>query len=186
MEKTVLGKIKWYLTIPTSYVFLLRFIKAALVDRILENMVYFLSKLGLMNYSTISHPPSMVAASAVYAACCTLNISPFWSATLNVHTGNTEAQIMDCAKLLVTFHANAKDGKFQVVYRKYSSSQRAAVALLSPAKALLDDDSGDTEGPHRLHQGTDHVSKTKSPNPANAKNSKFQVVYRKYSSSPRR
>ncbi|OWM78885.1 G2/mitotic-specific cyclin S13-7-like [Punica granatum] len=141
MEKTILGKLEWYLTVPTNYVFLVRFIKAALADRKLESMVYFLSELGLMSYSTLSYPPSMVAASAVYAARCTLNISPFWSATLKVHTGYTEAQIMDCAKLLVGFHANVKDSKFQVVYRKYSSSQREAVALLSPAKALLDDDS---------------------------------------------
>lgn len=94
MEKTILGKLEWYLTVPTHYVFLVRFIKAALADRKLENMVYFLVELGLMNYSALSYSPSMVAASAVYAARCTLNMSPFWNGTLKLHTGYSEAQIM--------------------------------------------------------------------------------------------
>lgn len=93
MEKTILRKLEWYLTVPTHYVFLVRFIKAAVADQKLENMVYFLSELGLMNYSTLSYSPSVVAASAVYAARCTLNISPSWNGTLKLHTGYSEAQI---------------------------------------------------------------------------------------------
>lgn len=33
MEKTILGKLEWTLTVPTHYVFLVRFIKASLGDR---------------------------------------------------------------------------------------------------------------------------------------------------------
>ena len=29
MEKAILGKIEWYLTVPTPYVFLVRYIKAS-------------------------------------------------------------------------------------------------------------------------------------------------------------
>lgn len=29
MEKVILGKLEWYLTVPTPYVFLVRYIKAA-------------------------------------------------------------------------------------------------------------------------------------------------------------
>lgn len=95
MEKTILGKLEWYLTVPTHYVFLVRFIKAAAIaDRRLEHMVYFLAELGLMNYSTVSYSLSVVAASAVYAARCTLGISPVWNGTLKLHTGYSESQIM--------------------------------------------------------------------------------------------
>ncbi|KAK4766453.1 hypothetical protein SAY87_008095 [Trapa incisa] len=143
MEKAILGRLEWYLTVPTHYVFLVRFIKAAVADRRLENTAHFLAELGLMNYTALSYSPSLVAASAVYAARRTLNLSPFWNGTLKLHTGYSEEQIKECAKLLVGFHSKAKDSKFQVVYRKYSSSQREAVALLSPAKPLLDEeDSG--------------------------------------------
>ncbi|XP_054802602.1 G2/mitotic-specific cyclin S13-7-like [Prosopis cineraria] len=138
MEKTMLGKLEWTLTVPTHYVFLVRFIKASLPDEELENTVHFLAELGLMNYgSMITHSPSKVAASAVYAARCTLNKSPLWNETLGLHTGYSEEQLMDCARELVRWHSMGASAKLQAVYRKYSNVKRGAVALLPPAKNLL-------------------------------------------------
>ncbi|KAG6619649.1 hypothetical protein I3842_Q092100 [Carya illinoinensis] len=137
MEKIILGKLEWTLTVPTPYVFLVRFIKASLPDQELENMVYFLAELGMMHYATIMHCPSMIAASAVYAARCTVKRIPAWNETLKLHTGFSEPQLIDCAKLLVSFHSTATKSRLQAVYRKYSNSERGSVALLSPAKALL-------------------------------------------------
>lgn len=59
----------------------------------LENMVYFLAELGVMNYATLTYCPSMVAASAVYAARCTLGLTPHWNDTLKLHTGFSESQL---------------------------------------------------------------------------------------------
>ncbi|XP_059668292.1 G2/mitotic-specific cyclin S13-7-like [Cornus florida] len=137
MEKRILGVLEWNLTVATPYVFLVRFIKASIPDQDMENMVYFLAELGMMNYATVMYCPSMVAASAVYAARCTLNKSPVWNETLKLHTGFTEPQLMDCAKLLVSFHLMAAESKLKAIYRKYSNPQRGAVALLPPAKSLL-------------------------------------------------
>ncbi|GFQ05105.1 g2/mitotic-specific cyclin-1 [Phtheirospermum japonicum] len=139
MEKQILGQMEWSLTVPTPYVFLVRFIKASLTDSNVENMFFFLDELGMMNYPTFMYCPSMIAASAVYAARCTLNKVPFWNETLKLHTGFSESQLMDCAKLLVSFHSMAAEQKLKGIYRKYSSSERGAVALLPPAKSLLDD-----------------------------------------------
>ncbi|XP_010543802.1 PREDICTED: cyclin-B1-2 isoform X2 [Tarenaya hassleriana] len=94
MEKTILGTLGWYLTVPTQYVFLARFIKAAISDPEMENMVYFLAELGMMNYDTLMFCPSVLAASAVYAARCSLNRSPAWTETLKFHTGYSESQLM--------------------------------------------------------------------------------------------
>ncbi|PIN19653.1 Cyclin B [Handroanthus impetiginosus] len=137
MEKRILGQLEWNLTVPTPYVFLVRFIKASMTGSDVENMVYFLAELGMMNYATLRYSPSMIAASAVYAARCTLNKAPLWTETLKVHTGFSESQLMDCAKLLVSFHSMAPDNKLRGIYRKYSTSEREAVALLPPAKSLL-------------------------------------------------
>ncbi|KAI4374744.1 hypothetical protein MLD38_012704 [Melastoma candidum] len=135
MEKTILGKLEWYLTVPTHYVFLARFIKASLRDDKLKHMVHFLAELGLMNYAvTIRNSPSMVAASAVYAARCSLNVAPLWNKTLEFHTGYSEAQLMGCARSLASLHTKAKDEKLQGVYKKYSKSEREAVALIPPAR----------------------------------------------------
>ncbi|XP_062166699.1 G2/mitotic-specific cyclin S13-7-like [Alnus glutinosa] len=137
MEKIILGKLEWTLTVPTPYVFLARFIKASMGDQELESMVYFLAELGVMHYATIIYCPSMIAASAVYAARCTLKKTPTWNETLRLHTGFSEPQLMDCAKLMVSFHSMAAKSKLQSVYRKYSNPERKAVALLPPAKSLL-------------------------------------------------
>ncbi|KAK6923257.1 Cyclin, N-terminal [Dillenia turbinata] len=138
MEKSILARLEWYLTVPTPYVFLARFIKASIPDEQLEKLVYFYAELGIMNYNTsIVYCPSMLAASAVYAARCTLSNTPAWSETLRLHTGFSEPQLIDCAKLLVGFHSAAPEGKLRVIYRKYSKSEMGSVALLSPAKSLL-------------------------------------------------
>ncbi|CAK9152677.1 unnamed protein product [Ilex paraguariensis] len=137
MEKRILGQLEWKLTVPTPFVFLVRFTKASTPDPDMENMVYFLAELAMMNYATIMYCPSKIAASAVYAARCTLNKIPSWNETLKLHTGFSEPQLMDCAKLLVSFHSMAADHKLKVIYRKYSNPQRGAVAMFPPAKALL-------------------------------------------------
>ncbi|KAH1194534.1 G2/mitotic-specific cyclin S13-6 [Glycine max] len=136
MEKTILNKLEWTLTVPTPFVFLVRFIKAAVPDQELENMAHFMSELGMMNYATLMYCPSMVAASAVFAARCTLNKAPLWNETLKLHTGYSQEQLMDCARLLVGFHSTLGNGKLRVVYRKYSDPQKGAVAVLPPAKLL--------------------------------------------------
>eukprot|EP00261_Vitis_vinifera_P003410 XP_002268488.2 PREDICTED: G2/mitotic-specific cyclin S13-7 isoform X2 [Vitis vinifera] len=137
MEKSILTKLEWYLTVPTPYVFLVRYIKASVApDQEMEEMVFFLTELGLMNYSTILYSPSMLAASAVYAARCTLRRIPLWSATLKHYTGYTQDQLMDCAKLLVSFHLGAAENKLKAVYQKFSELERGAVAHVSPAKNL--------------------------------------------------
>ncbi|KAI3811787.1 hypothetical protein L1987_21519 [Smallanthus sonchifolius] len=140
MEKRILGRLEWNLTVPTPYVFLARFIKASVTspETTMENMVYFYAELGMMHYEIIRFCPSMVAAAAVYAGRATLNKIPVWHDTLEMHTGFNEMQVMECAKMMAVFHSMAKnDEKRKVIYRKYSSITRGAVALYQPAKALL-------------------------------------------------
>ncbi|KNA24708.1 hypothetical protein SOVF_012870 isoform A [Spinacia oleracea] len=138
MEKAILGNLEWYLTVPTPYMFLTRYVKASVTpDSEMENMSYFFSELGMMNYSTtIKYPPSLLAASSVYAARCTLNNSP-WTETLKHYTGYSENQLKECAKLLVSFHMAAPENRLRAVYKKFSKPDNGAVALRSPAKSLL-------------------------------------------------
>ncbi|KAK4441382.1 G2/mitotic-specific cyclin S13-6 [Sesamum alatum] len=140
MEKAILGKLEWYLTVPTPYVFLVRYIKASVpADKEMENMAFFFAELGLMNYSTIiNYSPSKLSASAVYVARCTLNRSPLWTETLKHYTGYSEDQLMECAKMLASFHhSGAVESKLKAVSRKYTDPERNAVALFPPAKNLL-------------------------------------------------
>lgn len=136
MEKSILGKLEWYLTVPTPYVFLVRYIKASLpADKEMENMTFFLMELGLTNYGVmIPYRPSELAAAAVYAARCTLGKHPVWTETLKHHTGYSKDQLRDCAKLLVSLHGQTK---LNAVSGKYSSPERCAVALFPAARTTL-------------------------------------------------
>ncbi|RZC71091.1 hypothetical protein C5167_034281 [Papaver somniferum] len=136
MKKSILAKLGWSLSGPTPYVFLVRFVKAAMADKEMENMAFFLTELGLLHYGMLKFCPSMLAASAVYAARCNLNKTPHWDETLNFHTGYSESQLIECAKQLVSFHSQSAEVKPNSVYRKYSASEVCSVALLAPAKML--------------------------------------------------
>nr|BAE53367.1 cyclin B1 [Allium cepa] len=139
MEKLILNKLEWTLTVPTPYVFLVRFIKAAMSDKQLEHMVYFFAELGLLQYKMVMNCPSMLAASAVYAARCTLSRSPLWTETLRRHTGFSEPELKECAKMLVSSHIAAPEGKLNAIYKKYSRSEHGAVALHPPAMKVVEE-----------------------------------------------
>jgi len=139
MEKGILNRLEWNLTVPTVYMFLVRFLKAATlgnkVEKEMENMVFFFAELALMQYDLVTRLPSLVAASAVYAARLTLKKAPLWTDTLKHHTGfrESEAELIECTKMLVSAHSTAAESKLRVVYKKYSSEQFGGVALRPPA-----------------------------------------------------
>ncbi|CAH1429355.1 unnamed protein product [Lactuca virosa] len=123
MEKRILSQLEWSLTVPTPYVFLTRLIKAAAAITPLEiegpfcnlimmfgifgiqtreQMVYFYAELGMMNYQIIIRfCPSLVVTLAVYVARNARNKNPVSHKTLEMHTGFTETQLMECVKMLV-------------------------------------------------------------------------------------
>uniref|UniRef100_A0A0A9H6V0 Cyc1 n=1 Tax=Arundo donax TaxID=35708 RepID=A0A0A9H6V0_ARUDO len=135
MEKAVLNNMEWNLTLPTPHHFLVRFTKAeGSGDKQLEHMIHFFGELAMMDYRMATIRPSMVAASAVYAARCTLRKSPLWTDTLKHHTGLHEQQLMEGAKILISSHAAAPVAKLNSIYRKYASEQFGCVALHPPAE----------------------------------------------------
>ncbi|KAL1803154.1 hypothetical protein ACET3Z_031801 [Daucus carota] len=138
MEKSILEKLEWYLTVPTPYVFLVRYIKSSVPsDPEMENMTFFLAELGLTHYTTVvTYCPSVIAASAVYAARCTLKKSPFWTETLKHYTGYSEDQLRDCVKLLVSYHAALSESKLKAVYKKFARPEKGVVALVPPLKVI--------------------------------------------------
>ncbi|XP_074583604.1 G2/mitotic-specific cyclin S13-7-like [Curcuma longa] len=139
MEKRILDKLQWNLTVPTPYVFLVRFVKAAECDTEMKHLVFFFAELALMQYSLVTNCPSMVAAASVYAARCTLKKSPLWTETLKCHTGFSEQELLDCTQILVNSHAAAGEGKLKVAYKKYSREQFGAVALCPPATKVMEE-----------------------------------------------
>ncbi|MCO5606165.1 hypothetical protein L7F22_060352 [Adiantum nelumboides] len=136
MEKLMLNKLKFNLTVPTPYVFLVRFLKAASADTRLEMLAFFLTELCLTEYGMLKYCPSLLAAAAVYTAHLTLKQSPSWSTILQRHSGYTEMHLRDCSVQMVASHKTAGAGNLTGVYKKYTNPKFCSVAMLQPPVLL--------------------------------------------------
>ncbi|PHT40535.1 Cyclin-B2-1 [Capsicum baccatum] len=69
---------------------------------------------------------------------CTLGVSKEWNATCEKHSSYDKNQILECSKLMVSFHQKAAVGKLNRVHRKYSTSKYGNAARCEPAFFLLE------------------------------------------------
>ncbi|KAK9271440.1 hypothetical protein L1049_027031 [Liquidambar formosana] len=138
MEKLMINTLQFNLSVPTPYVFMRRFLKAAQSDDKLELMSFFMIELCLVEYEMLKFPPSLLAAAAIFAAQCTLSGSMQWSKTSEWHTSYSKEQLLECSRLMVTFHQKAGAGKLTGVHRKYSTSKFGYAAKSEPGHFLLD------------------------------------------------
>lgn len=137
MEKLMLNTLQFNMSLPTAYVFMLRFLKAAQSDRKLELLSFFLIELCLVEYEMLKYPPSFVAAAAIYTAQCTLHGVAQWSKTCEWHSSYSEDQLMECSRMIVGFHQKAAAGKLTGVHRKYNTSKFGYAARCEPAHFLV-------------------------------------------------
>ncbi|KAG8654508.1 cyclin-B2-4 isoform X2 [Manihot esculenta] len=138
MEKLMVTSLQFNLSVPTQYVFMRRFLKAAQSDKKLELLSFFLIELCLVEYDMLKFTPSLLAAAAIYTAQYTLSGSRQWSKTNEWYTSYSQDQLMECSKLMITFHQKAGTGKLTGVHRKYSTSKFGYAAKTQPANFLLE------------------------------------------------
>jgi len=116
MERKVLDVLDFELSVPTTWMFLMRFLRVAEADRTTEYFGMYLAELSLLEYGLLQFLPSQIAASAVMLALYN-NDKPHWSNTLEHYTGYTPRALRDCVQLL------------------HSSSVRNGAAASGPASA---------------------------------------------------
>ncbi|XP_075673221.1 G2/mitotic-specific cyclin-2-like isoform X1 [Castanea sativa] len=138
MERFMVNTLQFKLSVPTPYVFMRRFLKAAQSDKKLELLSFFIIELCLVEYEMLKFPPSLLAAAAVYTAQCSLYCFKQWSRTIEWYTNYSEDQLLECSKLMVTCHQKAGTGKLTGAYRKYSTWKFGYAAKAEPAQFLLD------------------------------------------------
>ncbi|KAI3810074.1 hypothetical protein L1987_19681 [Smallanthus sonchifolius] len=136
METAILKELNFRLNLPTPYVFMLRFLRAAQGDKKFENLAFFLIELCLVEYDALHYKPSLLCASAIYVARCTLHLAPAWTPLLCKHSRYQEFQIRDCAEMILGFHQAARKAVLRVTYDKYMSSKNCKVALIKPLDRL--------------------------------------------------
>jgi cyclin B len=94
MEKIMLSTLQFNMSLPTQYPFLKRFLKAAQSDKKLEILASFLIELALVDYEMVRYPPSLLAATAVYTAQCTIHGFSEWNSTCEFHCHYSENQLL--------------------------------------------------------------------------------------------
>ncbi|KAI9165784.1 hypothetical protein LWI28_020353 [Acer negundo] len=138
MESLMLNTLQFNMSVPTPYVFVRRFLKAAQSDKKLELLSFFLIELSFVEYEMLKFPPSLLAAAAIYTAQCTIYGFKQWSRTCQWHSGYSEDQLLECARLMTGFHQKASTGKLTGVHRKYCTSKFGYIAKSEPAKFLME------------------------------------------------
>ncbi|KAJ0966747.1 hypothetical protein J5N97_023664 [Dioscorea zingiberensis] len=138
MEKLIVNTLHFNMSVPTPYVFMRRFLKAAESDKKLELLSFFIIELSLVEYQMLQFRPSLLAAAAIYTAQCTLRGFRHWTRTSELHTSYSEEQLLECSRMMVEFHQKAGIGRLTGVHRKYSTFKFGCAAKSDPALFMLE------------------------------------------------
>lgn len=90
----MVNTLEFNMSLPTAYVFMKRFLKAAQSESKLDQISFFLIELCLVEYEMLKFPPSLLAAASVYTGQCSLYGLKQWSKTCEWHTNYTEDQLL--------------------------------------------------------------------------------------------
>ncbi|GMN50089.1 hypothetical protein TIFTF001_019253 [Ficus carica] len=137
MEKLMVNTLQFNFSVPTPFVFMRRFLKAAQPNKKLEVLSSYIIELCLVENEMVQFPPSLLAAAAIYTAQCSLHKLKQWSKTSEWYSNYSEHQLQECSRLMVAFHQNAGKGKLTGVYRKYNTRKFGFAAKAEPAEFLL-------------------------------------------------
>ncbi|GAV83040.1 Cyclin_N domain-containing protein/Cyclin_C domain-containing protein [Cephalotus follicularis] len=138
MERLMVNTLQFNMSVPTPYLFMRRFLKAAQSDKKLELLSFFLIELSLVEYEMLKFPPSLLSAAAIYTAQSSVHGFKHWSRTSEWHSSYSEDQLLECSRQMVGFHQRASTGKLTAVHRKYCSSKFGYTSKHEAAHFLLD------------------------------------------------
>ncbi|XP_020206943.1 cyclin-A1-1 isoform X2 [Cajanus cajan] len=135
MESTILNYLKFELTAPTIKCFSRRFVRAAAQDvqelpsLQLECLTNYIAELSLLEYTMLSYPPSLIAASAIFLAKFILAPSKRpWNSTLQHYTLYRPSDLCACVKDLHRLCCSNHDSNLPAIREKYSQHKYKCVA----------------------------------------------------------
>lgn len=142
MESHVLNDLHFQMSVPTTKIFLRRFIQAAQASYKvqcveLEFLANYLAELTLIEYSFLKYLPSLIAASAVFLARWTLDQSGYpWNRTLEHYTSYSASQLKTVVLEMQDLQLNIKGCSLHAVREKYKQQKFNCVANLSVSKLV--------------------------------------------------
>jgi len=133
MEKLILAKLEFRLSLPTVWSWMRRFTKAAgrETDPAFFNLVSYVIDLSMIDLKMLKYTPSHLVATAVLAALRIQKDTKGWTACLAHHTGYVEAELLSCAEdVRGLMEAAPLEARCKAVYKKYSHVKFDEVAMV--------------------------------------------------------
>ena len=119
-ERFVLAALNYDLSYPNPMNFLRRISKADNYDIQTRTLGKYLLEIGCLDHRFLAHPPSQVAAAAMYLARLVLERGP-WDATLTHYAGYTEEEIQPVLQLMIDYLSGPV--AHEAFFKKYASKK---------------------------------------------------------------
>lgn len=139
-EKDMLAALDYTLSLPTSYQFLARLLKAASVHyhKELALFVAYSAELCLVEYSMLRHSYSELAAGIMYVAMRAFNKPDPFPHALARHAAAQRESVLHISKEVVRLVQGAKERtNLQAVVKKYSTPKFCHAADVPPPLDIL-------------------------------------------------
>ncbi|KAF5851268.1 hypothetical protein GGP41_004078 [Bipolaris sorokiniana] len=135
-ERFVLAALNYDLSYPNPMNFLRRISKADNYDIQTRTLGKYLLEIGCLDHRFLAHPPSQVAAAAMYLARLVLERGP-WDATLTHYAGYTEQEIQPVLELMIDYLSSPV--VHEAFFKKYASKKflKASIVLRKWAKEYV-------------------------------------------------
>ncbi|KAF2691295.1 A/B/D/E cyclin [Lentithecium fluviatile CBS 122367] len=127
-ERFVLSALNYDLSYPNPMNFLRRISKADNYDIQTRTLGKYLLEIGCLDHRFIAHPPSQVAAAAMYLARLVLERGP-WDATIAHYAGYSEEDIQPVLQLMIDYLSGPVI--HEAFFKKYASKKfmKASIVL---------------------------------------------------------
>lgn len=119
-ERFVLAALNYDLSYPNPMNFLRRISKADNYDIQTRTLGKYLLEIGCLDHRFLAHPPSQVAAAAMYLARMVLERGP-WDATLAHYSGYSEEEIQPVLHLMIDYLSGPV--LHEAFFKKYASKK---------------------------------------------------------------
>lgn len=144
MEILMLNRLSFHITVPTSFMFLNRYLAVddAEEKSLRSDIAHFILQLTLPEYSTLKYSPSRIAASTLYLTnrlfeVTSLSASSSWGPVMSEYTGFSDNDIRGCTKELLQFLCNLETSGNQAVRRKYNKFKNGEILRSAPIQKVL-------------------------------------------------
>eukprot|EP01025_Chloroclados_australasicus_P064885 TRINITY_DN874_c0_g1_i1.p1 TRINITY_DN874_c0_g1~~TRINITY_DN874_c0_g1_i1.p1 ORF type:complete len:444 (-),score=50.69 TRINITY_DN874_c0_g1_i1:823-2058(-) len=142
MEKNLLKRLDYELTVPTVYHFMLRYLKIAQLmtkeNQSTAHLAFYLVELAMVEYKMLQYSPSKLSAAAIHVAMRNEHRPDNYPRNLRKHSGYTLEDLQDCVTDLVKLKLKDEHPKqtLVAVKTKYSKPKMFAVAQAKIRESL--------------------------------------------------